>query len=347
MPAAGQEAQEAEDLCDGPRPEEAVGVHTGVPSLSAGVAIEPIQVDGQLAEPAWRDAAVASDFTQNDPNEGAPASERTEVRVIYEPDALVIGAMLYDSHPVSSRLGRRDDRMSDSDWFIVSLDSYHDHRTAFRFRVNPAGVRGDAVVSGGGNDGGPGGGGDSSWDPVWQAEAMVTDSGWIAEMRIPFSQLRFSEAAVQTWGIQFTREISRNNEDSDFAFTPTSERGGIARYGHLIGLADLEQGRPFEVLPYILSRAEYTQVDQSGDVAFADPFRDGSEFFAGVGADVKYRLTSNLTLDATLNPDFGQVEVDPAVVNLSAFETRFDEKRPFFIEGADIFEFGGDRKSVV
>lgn len=313
--------------------------HANSPSLRAAPVSEPITLDGRLDEAVWRTAPAATEFTQNDPDEGEPGTERTEVRIVYSPEALYIGAMLHDPRPVSSRLGRRDDRLNDSDWLTVELDSYHDHRTAFRFRVNPAGVRGDAVVTGGGNN--RFGGGDDSWDPVWQVETAVTDSGWVVEARIPFSQLRFSGEAEQTWGIQIQREISRNNEESVFAFTPTSERGGVARYGHLVGLEDLEPGNPIEILPYVVSRAEYRQISQNDDVAFANPYRDGRDYFAGTGLDIGYRVTSNLTLNATANPDFGQVEVDPAVVNLSAFETRFDEKRPFFVEGQDIFEFGG------
>ncbi|MFW6079868.1 MAG: DUF5916 domain-containing protein, partial [Gemmatimonadota bacterium] len=345
LTAPSSAAVAQEDGADGGAAEEddgAMGAHASAPRLRAAAVDDgsAIEIDGRLDESAWARAAVATEFIQNDPDEGEPATERTEVRVIYTPDALIIGATMHDSHPISSRLGRRDDDMNDSDWFSVALDSYHDHRTAFEFRVNPAGVRGDAVVSGGTNRFDRG---DESWDPVWQVATSVIDDGhgWVAEMRIPFSQLRFSDADVQTWGVQFQREISRNNEESVFAFTPTSERGGVARYGHLVGLRGLEPGNPIEVLPYIVSRAEYRRIAQSDDVAFENPYRDGSDYFTGIGADLKYRVTSNLTLDATINPDFGQVEVDPAVVNLSAFETRFDEKRPFFVEGAEIFRFGG------
>lgn len=309
--------------------------HAAAPTLRAVTAAGPLVVDGLLDEPAWAEAPAATDFTQRDPREGEPVTEPTEVRVLYTEDALHVGARLRDSQPVSSRLGRRDDFLSNSDWFSVTLDSYHDHLTAYRFQINPAGVRQDEVLSGGNA-----GRGDDSWDPVWEGAAVVSNAGWTAELRIPFNQLRF-RPDTETWGIQFERTISRNREEAVFAFTPKSQRGGIARFGHLVGLEGVESGQVLELLPYILARGEYLSVGSDDPaVDFGNPYRDGSDFFGGVGLDVKYRLTSNLVLDATANPDFGQVEVDPAVVNLSAYETRFQEKRPFFVEGAEIFEIG-------
>lgn len=295
-----------------------------------------IQVDGRLDEADWDRAIPVTHFTQTDPHEGAPVSEATAVRFLYDQTALYVGARLRDDGPVSSRLGRRDAHLQDSDWLEITLDSYHNHLSAYRFQINPAGVKGDEVLSNG-NDWW----GDSSWDPVWDAATQVTDSGWVAEIRIPFSQLRFRPTEEQVWGLQIQRNIGRKQEEAVFAFTPKSEPGGIAAYGRLEGLRDIGGGAGLEVLPYLLGRAEYRSVAQSEDVSFANPFRDGSSFFGGVGVNLKYRVTPNLTLDAAVNPDFGQVEADPAVVNLSAFETRLDEKRPFFVEGSDIFQFGG------
>jgi hypothetical protein len=293
-------------------------------------------MDGRLDESAWRTATPATEFTQLDPLEGEPASELTEVWVLYDDDAVYIGARMQDSQPPSSRLGRRDGFLMDSDWFTVLLDSYNDNRTAFRFQVNPSGVRSDEVMSGGQDRHG-----DDSWDPVWEAATSRDESGWSAEMRIPFSQLRFRPVDEQTWGVQFARDIARNREKQLFSFTPKDERAGIARYGNLVGISGVEPSGRLEILPYTLGRGEFLDVSQSDDVSFGNPFRDGSDFFGSFGMDMKYRLSSNLTLDATLNPDFGQVEVDPAVVNLTAFETRYQEKRPFFVEGQDIFSFGG------
>lgn len=311
------------------------GDENPVPTLTAARLEGSLELDGVLDEQAWKNAAPATVFTQYDPFEGEPASESTKVYILYDDQALYVGAELSDQNPVSTRLGRRDGFLMDTDWLTISLDSYNDHRTGFKFEVNPSGVRGDEALSGGHDRRG-----DSSWDPVWEAKTQVTDSGWSAELRIPFSQLRFGKGAEQVWGIQITRDIARNREKQLFSFTPKDEAGGIARYAHLDGIRDLPPPRGLELLPYVQSRAEFVPVTQSDEVAFENPYRDGSDFFYGAGFDLKYRLSSNLTLGATINPDFGQVEVDPAVVNLTAFETRFEEKRPFFVEGAGIFSFG-------
>ena len=309
---------------------------TSAPGVIVVRAVSVVRVDGRLDEPAWNAATPVTTFTQRDPIAGAPATERTEVRVVYDDEAVYVGARLHDSSGrVSTRLGRRDSDLDGSDWFTVTFDSYHDHLTAFRFGVNPSGVRRDGRVSGGDDDD------DSSWDPIWEAAATHDADGWTAEMRIPLSQLRFRETDEQTWGIQLVREIARNNEESWFAFTPKRERAGVARYGHLTGMRGLVPRGRLELLPYIVTRARFNTPARDDDVTFGNPYRDGSEQTAELGLDLKYRVASNITLAATVNPDFGQVEVDPAVVNLTAFETRFEERRPFFIEGAEIFSFSG------
>jgi len=285
-----------------------------------------IRVDGRLDDAAWSTVQPTTDFTQYDPEEGRPASERTEVRVLYDDEAIYVGVRLHDRGRVNSRLGRRDMDLSDSDWFGLVIDSYHGHQSAYSFDINPSGVRRDATKTDTRGD-------DLSWDAVWEAEATQDSLGWSAEYRIPFSQLRFNPNN-DTWGVLFERIIGRRNEYAVSAFTPKSERGGIARYGHLTGLRNVQTGRRLEVLPYTVARAEY--VDPG-----ANPFRGDAEGSASVGVDLKYRITSDFTLDATINPDFGQVEVDPATVNLTAFETIFEEKRPFFVEGAEIFNFAG------
>src|SRR5688572_14007559 len=307
---------------------------TAAPTAVAARATGELRIDGRLDEPAWSTAAPVTSFTQRDPNAGAPATERTEVRIVYDAEAVYVGARLFDSSGrPSSRLGRRDSELDGSDWFFVTFDSYHDHLTAFRFGVNPDGVRRDAKV---GDDDD-----DDSWDPGWDAAASRAATGWPAELRIPLSQLRFRTGDEQTWGLQLVREIARNNEESWFAFVPKRERSGVARYGHLAGMNGLVPSGRLELLPYLVTRARFNTPAQDGDVTFGNPYRDGSEQTAELGLDLKYRVASNITLDATVNPDFGQVEVDPAVVNLTAFETRFEERRPFFIEGAEIFSFGG------
>ena len=316
--------------------------HSEAPTAVAVRTTMSINVDGRHTEAAWADATPITQFIQNDPNEGQAISEPTEVRFLYDDNAIYIGGWFYDSEPVTTRLARRDAFVLDSDFFTVLFDSYHDHQTAYRFSTNPSGMKRDEVQSGrgfGGRGRGGFGGGDSSWDPIWDVATSITDEGWFVEMRIPFSQLRFSPDDAQTWGIQVQRSISRRQERADFSFTPKLERGGVARYGHLSGIRGVGGGKKLELLPYMGMSAEYIQQELSSDVSFSNPFRSGSDYFRRAGVDLKYRLGSNLTMDATVNPDFGQVEVDPAVINLTAFETRFQERRPFFVEGAEIFEF--------
>jgi hypothetical protein len=304
--------------------------HAAAPVVHAVRRAGRLAIDGRLDEEVWASAVVATGFLQTEPNEGQPSTERTEVWVLYDEDAIYIGARLWDATgDVRQRLGRRDSYLMDSDWFQVMLDSHHDHLTAYQFSINPAGVKRDEIQNGSRND--------ASWDAVWDGAATVDAEGWSVEMRIPFSQLRFSGQDAHVWGIQFSRRINRLQEVSVLAFTPRRDRGGVARFGHLNGIREIGQGRRWEIMPYTLARAEYTPVGAG------NPFRDGSDFFGGVGLDAKYRLTSALTIDATVNPDFGQVEVDPAMVNLSAFEQSLQEKRPFFVEGADIFRFGDAR----
>jgi hypothetical protein len=308
--------------------QEAAGPAALPPHTEASVATalrvsEAIRVDGRLDEEAWSRAVPVTEFTQVAPEEGRPASERMEVRILFDADALYVGARLYDSQAPTTRLGRRDAAL-ESDWFSVILDSYHDHRTAYGFEVNPSGVRRDQTRDAGQDD---------SWDPVWQAATTVDSAGWTAELRIPFSQLRFNPATEQMWGIQLERTLARRGESAVFSFTPSTHPGGIQRFGHLHGLRELRTGRRLEALPYVVGRGE--NVNRAGNA-----FRDDRSTGASMGIDVKYRLTSDLTLDATVNPDFGQVEVDPAQVNLGAIETFFQERRPFFVEGSEIFNFG-------
>lgn len=296
-----------------------------LPESRAVRATSPIRVDGRLDDAAWAAAPVTDVFTQIDPDEGRPASERTEVRVLYDDDALYVGIRAFDRGKVVGRLGRRDMDFGDSDWLGVMIDSYHDHRTAFGFDVNPLGVQHDEIKTIDTDD--------YSWDAVWRVETSIDSAGWSAEYRIPFGQLRFSRDSVQTWGIQFERIIGRKREYSVSTFIPKRESGGVPLYGHLVGLENIPAGARLELLPYTVARAEYVNPR-------FDPYRTKREYFNSVGLDLRYRLASNLTLNATLNPDFGQVEVDPAVVNLGVYETFFEEKRPFFLEGSEIFDFG-------
>jgi hypothetical protein len=295
------------------------------PSIAAARLDGSIHLDGTLDEPAWTAASPVARLTQRDPDEGAPPTEQTDIRVLLGADALYVGARLYDREPsrVRALLTRRD-ATSESDRFTVELDSRHDHLTAFVFEVNPRGVRRDGILQADTVDYSP--------DPVWEAAVRQDAGGWSAEIRIPLSQLRFNRGG-DTWGVQFIRFIQRRGEEDVLAYVPKTERAGVNRFAGLTGVADLPASRHVEVAPYVTSRGEYTHPGTG------DPFRDGSDYFTTAGGDLRLGVGGNLALDATINPDFGQVEVDPAIVNLTTNETFFDEKRPFFLEGSSLFSF--------
>ena len=328
--AAGNQAMQATIA-----PDSAL-VHAGgrIPSAIVAVrAVSPPTLDGTLDDDVWQAAEPATGFRRDVPSDGLPATERTEVRVAYTNTALYVGARMFDRSPsrISRLRGRRDSFGQQNDQFLVQIDSYHDHRTAFVFGVTPAGGRNDLIAP---NDGLEGM--DTGWDPVWEVATTVDSLGWTAEIRIPFSQLRFPEGDRQIWGINFRRDILHAGEAADWNWTPGTEAGWTSHFGHLLGLEGIPRPGRLEVLPYAVARGAF---DQRADPA--NPFDDGSRFGGSMGVDLKYGLTSGLTLDGTINPDFGQVEADPAVVNLTAFETFFQERRPFFVEGASIFDFGG------
>ena len=307
----------------------AYGHKVAVPSVVAVKRNGPIVMDGKLDETAWQAARPMTDFRQIDPNEGEKGSQRTEVRFLYDDDALYVGAKMYDTEGakgVMTRLVRRDGNF-DSDYFELVIDSYHDHLSRAFFDLNPSGSKGDQIGIGTSCC-------DAGWDPVWEGVTHIDEDGWTAEIRIPYSQLRFPRAEVQTWGLQVRRFIKRNNEQDQWAWWGKTEAGGPPRFGHLEGLHIPSSTGHLELLPYVVSKSS-SVADSPGD-----PFNTHGRPTMRAGLDLKDRLTSNLTLDATFNPDFGQVEVDPAVLNLSAFETFYQEKRPFFIEGSGVFDFG-------
>jgi len=304
--------------------------HTiAVPSAVAAPLRGHIVLDGKLDEAAWALARPITEFTQLDPDEGKPASERSEVRFLFDADALYVGAKLYDSEGargVTTRLVRRDASF-DSDYFQLVIDSYHDHLSRAFFEVNPSGSKSDQIGIGTSCC-------DASWDPIWEAATHIGDDGWMVEIRIPYSQLRFSRDTVQTWGLQVRRIIKRRDEEDDWSFWHKNEAGGPSRFGHLEGLRIPASASHLELMPYVSAKSS------SLASVTGTPFDTRGRPTVHEGLDLRYRVTSNLTLNATFNPDFGQVEVDPAVLNLSAFETFFPEKRPFFVEGAQVFDFG-------
>lgn len=291
-----------------------------------------ITLDGRLDDAAWHGALWISDFTQKMPNEGAPPTDSMRLAIFYDDDALYVGARMYSRDPskLQAPLSRRDNT-AQADHLWVSFDSYHDRRTAYSFGVTASGVRMDWYHPTD-NEYQM----DMGFDPVWEAKANIDSLGWTAEMRIPFSQLRFTDRPNQVWGFNADHWNPATSEDVFWIPVPSNRTGWSSFMGELVGIEGIKPSRRLEVMPYGAADARF----RSG-VDPADPFNGGANLEARAGADVKMGLGPNITLDGTVNPDFGQVEADPAVVNLSAFEVFFDEKRPFFTEGAQLLRGNG------
>ncbi|MCX6134783.1 MAG: DUF5916 domain-containing protein [Ignavibacteriales bacterium] len=294
-----------------------------------------IRIDGELNESAWQRAGETR-FTQRQPDEGKPASQKTESWVAYDDNALYIAVKLYDSDPDSiiGRLARRD-QDSESDEVGIGIDAGHDRRTGQYFMVNPAGAIQDGTFS---NDTQT----DDGWDGVWDVAVRKEAWGWSAEFRIPYSQLRFAKSDRYVWGIEIYRGIRRRNEESYLVFYPRTDRLRVSRWPELVGIEGIEPPPRIELLPYATATGKFVQqapVD-AFNLGRTDPFKFQRKFPMNLGADAKIGLAGDVTLDLSLNPDFAQVEVDPAVVNLTAYETYYQEKRPFFIEGSNILSFG-------
>ncbi|GAB4379894.1 MAG: hypothetical protein Kow0042_29670 [Calditrichia bacterium] len=285
-------------------------------------------IDGKLNDLIWERAEAGENFLQRDPDEGKPATEKTYFKICYDEKNLYVLIHALDSEPdkIAARLSRRDN-VEDSDIMGILVDSYNDHRTAFEFTLNAAGVKYDAVYSN--DEFEP----DESWDPVWEGKTAIHDSGWIAEMRIPFSQLRFDANGTGTWGLEVYRYIHRKHENIQWQYIPKKAAGFVSLFGRLEGITDIPAPKRIELLPYTVSKLHRYEKETG------NPFSSGQSFQATGGLDGKIGLSGNLTVDFTINPDFGQVEADPSEVNLTAFETFFEEKRPFFIEGKNIFDF--------
>jgi hypothetical protein len=287
-----------------------------------------ITIDGQFKEVAWKEAALVDKFTQREPQEGRPATERTEVRILYDEQNLYFGIVCFDSEPgkIVANEMRRDAELRDNDYFEIFIDTFNDHRNAFYFVVNPLGAQQDALIRD------EGASINKNWDGIWIVRTQRTEKGWTAEIAIPFYTLRFRSEENQTWGINFGRMIARKREES--YWTPVLRDYGffgqyrISFYGHLVGLNHLRQGKRVQLMPYIIGGGTKPDVSSSFSLT------------GDLGLDLKYRLTSNLTADITLNTDFAQVEADQEQFNLTRFSLYFPEKREFFLEGADIFRFG-------
>jgi hypothetical protein len=284
-----------------------------------------IRLDGRLSEAPWLTAPLISDFVQREPNEGAAASDRMEVRFVYDDSALYVGARMQATDAIQAPMGRRDSG-DQAERVLVSLDTYLDRRTASTFGVTAAGVRLDHYYAS-----------DDDWnedegfDPVWQVRTAMDDTGWTAEFWIPFAQLRFNTRSPQVWGLNVQRIIPSSNEETFWSLVPRTEERWASLFGDLHGIDGIQPTRRLELLPYSAAGSRL-----EGEVDRDNPFSGGAHLEGRVGLDMKMGLGSNLTLEGTVNPDFGQVEADPSEVNLSAFETFFDERRPFFIEGSQL-----------
>ena len=297
------------------------------PVLRAVRATGPVAIDGDLSDPAWQSAPEFTDFTQHDPVDGAPPTMRTSIRILYDDHAIYFGAKMEDPGAPTPMLARRDS-FTQSDFLSINIDPQLDRLSGNAFTINPSNVQVDTVLY---NDIGE----DGSWDGVWDSATKVVPDGWIAEVRIPYSQLRFHDKPVHVWGLNITRRTVRNNEWVRIVNTKKGETGFVSHFADIEGLDGIRRGRALELVPYAVARGDVrTRANE------ANPLLDTRDHRADAGLDVKYSLTSSLTLTGTINPDFGQVEVDPAVVNLSEFETFYPEKRPFFTEGVNIFRFG-------
>jgi len=308
----------------------ATGPEIVVPAEITAVRIDgqtPV-IDGRLDDVAWQNVPPLTQFIQREPVEGAIPSESTAVRFLFNDGSLYVGVRAYDSRPerVYGRLVRRDQRAA-ADNISIFIDSYHDRSTAFEINVNAAGARRDVFIY---NDGR---GRDDSWDPVYDWATKIDSLGWVLELRIPFSQLRFPPSDSVVFGVRVRRFHYRTNEDANWPYFPRDQSGEVSHYGQLVGLGALPPPKRMEFLPYTAATATFQPEVED------DPFQPGRQEEVRVGADFKIGVTSGLTLDATVNPDFGQVEADAAEVNLSAFESFFPEKRPFFVEGTNLFQF--------
>ena len=307
------------------------GLLLALPMLAAR-AQQPVRaelapvIDGRADDAVWRLASPVGELRMFDPTEDAAPTLRTEARVAYDRENLYFFVRAFDPRPDSivALLSRRDVKTT-SDQIKIMIDSYHDRRTGYEFAVNPAGVKRDYYTYDDAAE-------DASWDAVWEVATRIDSLGWTAEFRIPLSQLRYQPAASQTFGIMVMRDVARLNERDSWPVFRRSRAGIASQFGAVSGFAGLGSPRRLEISPYVLARST-----SSARPSGFDRSQQGT-----MGADIKYGLTSNLTLDATINPDFGQVEADPAQLNLTAFETFLAEQRPFFLEGTGIFRFGDD-----
>ena len=298
------------------------------PVTRAGIRAGDIRIDGRIDEAAWRSAPVTTGFVQSEPGEGVAPTRDTEVRILFDDQALYVAARMWD-HPdsIQKQLLRRDERGPFMDWFGFSIDPDLDRRTGYEFRINAAGVQQDLYVSDDSQE-------DGAWNAVWDSGVAYDSLGWTVEVRLPLSQIRYEAGdGPQTWGLNLHRRRAIAAELSHFSLESRRNNGLVSQFGTMVDVRVPSSVRRIEARPYVLSSFH------KGPAVAGDPFFDGNAAAARFGSDFRLGLGSSFTLDGTVNPDFGQVDADPAVINLSAFETRFDERRPFFVEDAQVFDF--------
>ena len=284
-------------------------------------------IDGNLSDSIWSSVDWGSDFIEVDPDENTPPSVQTKFKILYDQKHLYIALKALDPEPatITNRLSRRDGFVGDR--INVLIDSYHDLRTGFLFTVTAAGVRGDEFITDNGNTV------DESWNPIWSTKALIDGEGWSAEMKIPLSQLRFSNSSEQVWGLNVARNYFRENQFSAWNRIPVDAAGWVSEAGKLKGLKNIEPQKQIEIQPFVVTKLDRYESE------LGNPYADGNDFTLNAGLDAKIGITNDLTLDVTINPDFGQVEADPAAINLDGFEIFNRDQRPFFVENKNIFDY--------
>ncbi|APU10545.1 hydrolase [Cellulophaga lytica] len=293
-------------------------------------------IDGYLTDAAWNNVEWQGDFVEWRPDENTSPTQPTKFKIVYDDKFLYVAFKCYDSDldKIEKRLSRRDGFQGD--WVEINIDSYNDKRTAFSFTFTVAGVKGDEFISENGSSW------DSSWNPIWYGSSKLDDEGWTAELKIPFSQLKFGDAKEQVWGLQVKRRIFRAEERSIWQRIPLESSGYVSEFGELRGLLNIKPQKQLEIQPFVVNQYD------SYPKEVGNPYRDGSDYKFNGGLDAKIGITNDLTLDLTVNPDFGQVEADPGAIALDGFQIFFREQRPFFIENKNIFdyEFGSGQDNL-
>lgn len=295
----------------------------------------PPGIDGLMNDEGWNLVEWGESYTQIQPYENKPPTQETAFKILYDDNNLYVFIRAYDKEPekISRLMSRRDN--FDGDLVEINIDSYYDKQTAFSFSATAAGVKGDEAITQDGNNW------DDSWNPIWYLKTSIDDKGWCAEMKIPFSQLRFGKKEEHVWGIQLMRHLYRIEERSQWQYIPKGSPGFVHLFGELHGIKNIQPKHQVELLPYTVGRLErFEKVENN-------PFLGGKSGKLSAGLDGKIGLTNDFTLDFTINPDFGQVEADPSEVNLTAFESYFSERRPFFVEGKNIYQFEPNQSIVI